>query len=422
MTAFTGRLCCPRCGSAVEPDAAFDGCPGCTADGVPVNVHPEYDPGIDASPDPQAPGLFRYHRLLPLPEGAVPISLHEGNTPLLHLRRLGDSIGHHALFLKDETRNPTWSYKDRLAAVAVTRAVSDGADTIVVGTTGNHGAAAAAYAAAAGVKCVAITLESVPLTMKVLMQVLGAHVVAVADPPERWAIMRRAVAERGWVPLSGLSDPPVGSSPFGIEGYKTIAYELVDDLGDAPDVVVVPVAYGDGLIGIHRGFDDLVKRRSIATAPRLVAVEPLGPYTAALHSDGVDPVLVEGKPSVAFSIASRVPTAQGVRALRESGGTAVVVSEDDEILSAQRRIAAAEGCYLEPSAAICLPAVERLLASGWIDAHESVVMIGTSSGLKDIAATAGRLPAVPLIEPTLEALEASLSGSPQQPDSGYRPT
>ena len=421
MTAFTGRLRCPRCGSSAEPDAAFDGCRVCAADGVAVNIHPEYDPGVDLSPDPEAPGLFRYQRLLPLPEGVVPISLHEGNTPLLHLQRLGASIGHCELFLKDETRNPTWSYKDRLAAVAVTRAVSDGADTIVVGTTGNHGAAAAAYAAAAGVTCVAITLESVPLTMKVLMQVLGAHVVAVADPPERWAIMRRAVAERGWVPLSGLSDPPVGSNPFGIEGYKTIAYELLEDLGDAPDVVVVPVAYGDGLIGIHRGFEDLVVRRSIAVAPRLVAVEPLGPYTAALSAGGGgDSVLVEGRTSVAFSIASRVSTAQGVRALRESGGTAVVVSEDGEILDAQRRIAAVEGCYLEPSAAICLPAVERLVASGWIAAHETVVMIGTSSGLKDIDTTAGRLPAVPLIEPTLEALDASLSASPQQPHSGYR--
>ncbi len=419
MTAFTGRLQCPRCGSSAEPDAAFDGCRVCAADGVAVNVHPEYAPGVDVSPDPGAPGSFRYRRLLPLPEGAVPISLHEGNTPLLQLQRLGDSIGHSALFLKDETRNPTWSYKDRLAAVAVTRAVADGADTIVVGTTGNHGASAAAYAAAAGVTCVAITLASVPLTMKVLMQVLGAHVVAVAEPPERWTIMRRAVAERGWVPLSGLSDPPVGSNPFGIEGYKTIAYELLDDLGDAPDVVVVPVAYGDGLIGIHRGFEDLVARRSIAAAPRLVAVEPLGPYAAALAAGG-DAVLVDGRTSAAFSIASRVSTAQEVRALRDSGGTAVVVSDDGEILDAQRRIAAAEGCYLEASAAICLPAVERLLASGWIASHETVVMIGTSSGLKDVDTTAVRLPAVPLIEPSLEALDASLSASPHRPDSGYR--
>jgi len=412
MTAFTGLLRCPRCGWTTEPRGAFAGCRACAQDGVPVNVHPEYDPSGDRSADDEAPGLFRHRRLLPLPEDAVPVSLDEGNTPLLQMRRLGAAMGHERLYLKDETRNPTWSYKDRLAAVAVTRAVSDGADTIVVGTTGNHGAAAAAYAAAAGLRCVALTLTSVPLTMKVLMQVLGAHVVAVGEPQERWAIMRRAVIERGWVPLSGFSDPPVGSNPFGIEGYKSIAYELVEELGAAPDVVVVPVAYGDGLIGIHRGFGDLLAWGVIAASPRLVAAEPLGPYTASLAAGGEVPAVVDANPSVAFSIASRVATSQGIRALRESGGTAVVVSDDVELLEAQQRIAATEGCYLEASAAICLPAVERLKAGGWIKAHESVVMIGTSSGLKDVDATAGRLSEVPVIEPSLEALDVSLAAAP----------
>lgn len=412
MTAFAERLQCPRCGWTTGPRGAFAGCRVCAAESVPVNVHPVYDPDGDDSPDLQGRGLFRYRRLLPLPEDVDPVSLDEGNTPLLHLRRLGDALGHEQLYLKDETRNPTWSYKDRLAAVAVTRAVSDGADTVVVGTTGNHGAAAAAYAAAAGLRCVALTLTSVPVTMKVLMQVLGAHVVAVTEPAERWAIMRRAVAERGWVPLSGFADPPMGSNPFGIEGYKTIAYELVEDLGAAPDVVVVPVAYGDGLIGIQRGFDDMQARGVIDACPRLVAAEPLGPYAASLAGGGDVPAVVDVKPSVAFSIASRVATFQGIRALRESGGTAVVVSDDSELLDAQHRIAATEGCYLEASAAICLPAVQRLLARGWIEAHESVAMIGTSSGLKDIDATASRLPSVPVIEPTLEALDASLGVLP----------
>lgn len=199
-----------------------------------------------------------------------------------------------------------------------------------------------------------------------------------------------------------------------------MAYELVENLGDAPDVVVVPVVYGDGLIGIHCGFRDLAERGLIAAQPRLVAVESLGPYTAALRTGGSESVLVEGRASVAFSIASRVSTSQGVRALQESGGTAIVVSDDGEILDAQRRIAAVEGCYLEASAAICLPAVERLLASRWMGADESVVKIGTSSGLKDITATAGRLPAVPLIRPTLEALDASLSASHKRCDSEFR--
>ncbi|MDH3259347.1 MAG: pyridoxal-phosphate dependent enzyme [Acidimicrobiia bacterium] len=407
MSGYTGRVVCPNCQTETSGAAIFAGCSRCAADGSPVNVHPEFDIEIDVRPDVSAPGIFRHRRLLPLPEGIDPVSLEEGNTPLLRLSRLGTSVGLANLYLKDESRNPTWSYKDRLAAVAVTRARADGADTVVVGTTGNHGAAAAAYAAAAGLRCVVLTLTSVPLTMKVLMQVYGAEVVAVSDSADRWTVMREAVGLRGWVPLSGLTDPPVGSNPYGIEGYKTIAYELVEQLSECPDIVVVPVAYGDGLIGIHRGFQELLCLGKISHLPRLVAAEPLGPYWATLQSGSTTPQRVGGGTSVAFSVASTVATAQGVRALRESDGTAVVVGDDAEILDAQRRLASA-GCYLEPSAAICLPAVERLVARKLVSREAVVVMIGTSGGLKDIEATAATLPQVPLIEPNLAALEEAL--------------
>lgn len=406
MSAFTGELACARCGGVSQE--AFSGCPSCRAEGVPANVHPVYDPGRGTERDPGAPGLFRYRRMLPIPDGAPAVSLGEGNTALVPMERLGAELGLSRLFLKDETRNPTWSYKDRLAAVAVTAAAAAGADTIVVGTTGNHGAAAAAYAAAAGLRCVALTLVSVPETMKVLMQVFGADVVAVPNSADRWTLMRLLVAERGWVPLSGLADPPVGSNPFGIDGYKTIAYELVEDLGGAPDVVLVPVAYGDGLIGIHRGFVDLLHGGSIEALPRMVAVEPFGPYAASLAVDGDVPVRVDGGSSVAFSIASPLATYQGVRALRESGGTAVVVGDDAEILAAQRRLASQEGLYLEASAAIALPGLARLRAGGELGPDETVVIVGTSSGLKDVGATAASLPDVPVIPPEIGALDSAI--------------
>jgi threonine synthase len=313
-----------------------------------------------------------------------------------------------SLYLKDEARNPTWSYKDRLAAVAVTKAVEAGAETVVVATTGNHGAAAAAYAAAAGLRCVALTLASVPLTMKVLMQVYGARLVALRSGPERWALMGAAVAERSWVPLSGYLDPPVGSNPFGIDGYKTIAYELVEELDAAPDVVVVPTAYGDGLVGIYRGFLDLRSAGTIAQPPRMVAAEPLGPYAATLATGGEEPVAVDLRPSVAFSTATPVATFQGIHALRSSDGAAVAVPDDELILGAQRRFAELEGVFLEAAAALTLPVVERLLESGWIHPGERVVLIGTSSGLKDVEATASTLTEVPIIDPFLDALDAAL--------------
>ena len=408
MGAYQGRLACPRCLTDVQEDNAFRGCPSCRREDLAVNVHPVYQlDGVSLEVDQSAQGVFGYRSLLPLREDTAPVSLGEGSTPLIRLRDLGERIGLDRLYVKDETRNPTWSYKDRLAAVAVSHARGAGADTVVVATTGNHGAAVAAYAAAAGLRCVALTLESVPSTMKVLMQVYGAEVVALASGPERWKLMRKAVEEFGWTPMSGLADPPVGSNPFGIDGYKTIAYELITQLERTPDVVVVPTAYGDGLAGICRGFDDLRELGEIETVPRMVAAEALGPYSASLASESETPVSVSARPSVAFSIASPVATYQGIRAIRDTGGTSVVVNEDAKILAGQSQLASA-GLYVEASAAIFLPAVAELAAGGEIHRDDIVVCIATSSGLKDVDATAGTLPAVPSIAPDLDDLALAI--------------
>jgi threonine synthase len=385
------------------------GCPVCAAEGIPVNVYPAYDFGSESfALDPAKPGLFERRGMLPLPQEGPVVSLHEGRTPLIHLERTGARIGLSRLYLKDETRNPTWSYKDRLAAVATSKALADGADTVVVATTGNHGAATAAYAAAAGMRCVALTLAAVPLTMKVLMQAYGAEVVALEHPPDRWSLMRKAVEEWGWIPLSGLVDPPIGSNPFGIDGYKSIAYEIYGDLGRVPDAVIVPTAYADGLTGIYRGFSDLVKLGRAERIPRMVAAEPLGPLAASLIDEGDLPAVTESRPSVAFSIAGSVATYQGVYVLRKTEGSAVVVAEDEEIIGAQLSLAAEEGLYLEAASVTAIPAAARLAAEGEIGDAEIVVAIGTSTGLKDVGVTAARLDDVPVIEPTLAALRGRL--------------
>ena len=409
MSAYLGHLVCPRCGTEVEESAFMYGCLVCAAEGVPVNVHPVYDLSSEAwTLDPAAPGLFGRRAMLPLAENAPVVSLGEGRTPLLHVERTGARFGLSRLYVKDETRNPTWSYKDRLAAVATSKALADGADTLVVATTGNHGAAAAAYAAAAGMRCVALTLASVPLTMKVLMQAYGAEVVALEDPPDRWALMRLAVEEWGWVPLSGLVDPPIGSNPFGIEGYKTIAYELHEQLGVVPNMVIVPTAYADGLTGIYRGFEDLLALGHTERLPRMVAAEPLGPFAASLSGEGDVPATTDSRSSVAFSIAGSVATYQGVRVLRNSNGDAVVVSDDEEIIGAQLALAGDEGLYLEAAAVTAVQAASRLASDESVAEDDVVVAIGTSTGLKDVAATAARLDDVPVIEPTLSALRAHL--------------
>ena len=409
MSAYLGYLECPRCKLQTSEEEAYWGCASCLEEGLPVNIHPVYDLGgsvLDLQNS--ASGIFRYQSLLPITGQRSPVSLGEGSTPLVHLAELGTQIGLENLFIKDETRNPTWSYKDRLSAVAVNHARESGASTVVVATTGNHGAAVAAYAAAAGLNCVILTLDSVPAEMKVLMQVYGAQVVALSSGPERWELMRSAVKAFGWTPMSGLADPPVGSNPFGIDGYKTIAYELVEDLGRQPDCVVVPTAYGDGLTGIYRGFMDLKDLGMIDAIPKMVAAEPLGPYAASLQDGGEMPIRVQPRNSVAFSIASPVATYQGVQTIRNSGGMAVAIEEDATITHAQRQLAAA-GFYLETSAAICLPAAARL-AGETLSKEDLVVLVATSSGLKDTRGTASGLAAVPTISPDLNELSRIVNG------------
>ncbi len=410
MTGYTGELRCVRCGAGY-PDPALDligaGCPACVA----ANVLPVYDlTGWDRPPvDPGEPGLFRYRALLPLAADTAPVSLGEGGTPVVELPRLAASAGLRRVWVKDESRNPTWSYKDRLAAVATTKAVEVGAETVVVASTGNHGAAVAAYAARAGLRCVVLTIASVPMTMKTLMQAYGAEVVALPRPADRWHLMRELVAARGWMAMSGYADPPAGSHPYGVDGYKTIAYELVDQLPEPPDVVVVPVAYGDGLAGIARGFADLAALGVLARVPRLLAAEPFGPLAEALAvgADTAGPVPV--RPSVAFSTATPYGTRQSLAALRDSGGAAVATPDDDEIMATQLELARGAGIYLEASSVTAAVALRSAAATGLVGPDETAVLIGTSSGLKDVGATAARLGAVPVIEPSIAALDKVLT-------------
>ncbi len=340
---------------------------------------------------------------------AAPASLGEGATPLVHLERLGRRLGLPRLFAKDESQNPTWSYKDRLCALAVAHAVAIGARVITISSTGNHGAATAAYAARAGLPCVAFTLASVPEAMKTLMQAYGAAVVACPTSEARWRLMRQGVERLGWYPTSGYAMPPVGSTPWGVEGYKTIAYEIAEDLGwTAPDVVAIPAAYSDGLAGVFKGFAELAELGLVKHVPRMVAAEPFGPLARALERGLDAPEAVEAPaPSVAFSIGSRYGTWQGLDALRRSGGLATALT-DEGILEAQRLLARDEGLYVEPSAAAALTAVMQLAARKALDPEATIAIVLTSGGLKDPGATRTWLPEVPAAGDDFDAVLTTL--------------
>ncbi|MEV5324443.1 pyridoxal-phosphate dependent enzyme [Nonomuraea sp. N2-4H] len=397
---YLGELVCLRCAARYGEAAAFGGCPACAEQGVPVALRPDYAITRDGA-------SWRWRDALPLAPERPLVSLGEGGTPLLPLRRLGSELGIGELYLKDESRNPTWSWKDRLASVAVSKAAADGADTVIVSTSGNHGAAVAAYAAAAGLRCVVLTMRSAPVAMRTLMQVYGAAVFAYEDGPSRWAVMREAVRAHGWAPMSNFADPPLGSNPFGVDGYKTIAFEIVRDLGRVPDDVVVPASYADGLAGIYRGFADLVALGLAERVPRLIAGEVFGPYTRALAAGDEVAGPVPARDTRAFSIASPVGTYQGLDALRRSGGRAVVAGDDRALLAMQQQVAAMEGLYLEVTGVVPLVAA-RTLAGGGALRERTVVAVGTSTGLKDVAATAELLRDPPVLPPTLAALDRAL--------------
>jgi len=406
---------CLRCHAVYDDQRLWSGCPRCARDGVNVNLTvrcsiaslgPLTPDSFPASPR----SLWRFRRLLPLGE-AEAVSLGEGATPLVHLERLGRRLGLPRLYAKDESQNPTWSYKDRLCSLAVSHAVATGARVITISSTGNHGASTAAYAARAGLPCVIFTVDSVPDTMKTLMQAYGAAVVACPTSEARWTLMREGIERCGWYPASGFAMPPIGSNPFGIEGYKTIAYEIAEDLDwTAPDIVAVPSCYSDGLYGIWKGWAELFTLGLVKTRPRMLAAEPFGPLAHALERKLEGPEKVVAGSSVAFSIASPYGTYQGLVALRESGGLGVPIT-DEGIFEAQRALAGDEGVYAEPSAIVGLTAVMQLARASRLDPAQVIAVVLTSGGLKDYGASRAWLPPVPRagadFDETLGVLEDS---------------
>ena len=210
------------------------------------------------------------------------------------------------------------------------------------------------------------------------------------------------------MPVSNLMGPPIGSHPVAIEGCKTIAYELVEDLGgQVPDAVVIPVAYGDSISGIYRGFRDLAEAGVTDRIPRLVAVEAYPSLTQALAEDAPTPPAVEGSGSLASSVATPQGTFQALRALRETNGIAVAIS-NEETEAARTELREREGLLVEFSSAMPLAAARKLVADGTLSADDRVVMLVTSSGLKDPEEMNDH-GEVPDVQPTLEDLSDVLA-------------
>jgi len=317
----------------------------------------------------------RYRQFLPVDEATPALTLGEGFTPLVAAPRLGARIGLPNLHLKLEGLNPTGSFKDRGMVVAVSKALEAGARSIICASTGNTSASAAAYGAAAGLE-VADVLPKGAIAVGKLLQALiaGARVVAVDGNFDAALAIVRGMTEE-----PGARATLVNSvNPFRIEGQKTAAFEVCDDLGRAPDVLAIPVGNAGNISAYWKGFRDYAAAGVTAVTPRMLGFQAAGAAP-----------IVEGRPierpetiATAIRIGNPASWAGAVAARDESGGRIEAVS-DDEILAAYRSLAEFEGVFCEPSSAASVAGVTKLSAVAELDRDALVVCVLTGSGLKD---------------------------------------
>jgi len=411
---FVTVLKCSRCGSEYNID---DGRCLCERKDLGrLDIHYNYA-GISEilnknEISKRAGGVWRFPELLPIKNPSNIVSLGEGNTPLIKANRLAKKLGLQHLYLKDETRSPTGSFKDRSMTVGVSKAVELGAKVVVTASSGNAAAALAAYSAKAGLRCYAFVLEIAPFEKISQLSLYGARVVRVKgvkkgeDPTVE--MLQLAIDNYEWYPC-----PSFGPfNPYQVEGPKTMSYEIIEQMGwRTPDWVFVPAGSACLLTGVWKGFRDFLSLDLIQKMPRLVAVQSTGnaPLVRAFNQ-GVEPLRIEpwDKPNtVAGGLADPFPWDgdAGLTALKETNGAAEAVP-DELILDGERLLGSYEGIFAEPSGATGLAGLVSLTNRGVVDPSDEVVVLMTGSGFKDLNVVKGMFKEPPTVKPTLANLKA----------------
>ncbi len=382
MKTYLSHLSCSKTGERFPTGRLLNLSP----EGAPLLVQYDLDRArAELSRDEIAAGprsMWRYAPLLPVSKAEDIVSLGEGWTPLLETPRLGKKLGAKNLWLKEESANPTGTFKARGMSAAVSMAKALGATKLATPSAGNAAGALAAYAARAGLEAHIFMPKDVPRANYIECVACGANVTLVDGLISDCG---RMVAERkeaeGWFDLSTLKEP------YRIEGKKTMGLELAEQLGwRLPDVIFYPTGGGVGMIGMWKAFNEMEELGWIGSKrPKMIAVQAAGcaPIVRAFEQGDAASEFWEGAETVASGL--RVPKAIGdflvLRAIRESGGTAIAVS-DEELMAAGRTLAECEGLFEAPEGAACVSALEKLLASGFLSAADEIVIYNTGTGLK----------------------------------------
>lgn len=318
--------------------------------------------------------LAKYRQYLPLNDRTPMISLEEGNTPLVHAPRLGRELGCDQLFLKLEGCNPTGSFKDRGMVVAVAKAAEEGAQGVICASTGNTSASAAAYAARVGLPAVVLVPEGNIALGKLAQAIIyGAKVLAIDGSFDHALRIVRAVGEEGSFAIVN------SINPYRIEGQKTAAFEVIERLGRAPDILAIPVGNAGNITAYWKGFKEARDRGMARYVPRMLGFQ----------AEGAAPIVlgraVEHPRTVATAIRIGNPASwKMAEAARDESGGAIDAVSDEEILAAYRRLAQWEGVFGEPASAASVAGLWKLVKSGRLDlTGQTVVCIITGSGLKD---------------------------------------
>jgi threonine synthase len=402
------KLRCPKCGHEPASRTAFQ-CPHCwTVFEVNIEIGHLSRADFDALRQSRDQTIWRWFDFFPVENRTSIVSLGEGNTPLIHARRLGEKFGLANLYLKNDTVLPTGSLKDRSNSVGLSVAKELGFTTATVMSTGNAAASVAAYAAAAGLKSVVMVPAGTAPSKIIQACAYGAMVIVIDGnfDYEVAELYKSAVQEFGWYDC-------LSSNPYRDEGKKSYAYEMVDQLdGQIPHWVIHPTAGGTGLYAMWKGYKEFLSLGWIDRAPKLVAAqsEAAAPIVAAFEKGLVDVIPVVARETVAESIQVGNPVSLGWRALaalRESNGTAVAVN-DEEILEAQALTGALAGIFAEPAAATSVAAAKKLRDAGVIGRDDLVVCNLTGHGLKQPEAIRLSEKEFTPIPPTLEALRKQL--------------